>query len=387
MKTNEDIKNLKKAADRILRAIKRKEKIILYGDADLDGATSVIILKETIQNLGGSVSAVYFPDREKEGYGINEKALCYLKKISPALLIVLDCGISNFKEVKLAKELGFEVIIIDHHQVLDKLPKPAIIVDPKQKGDNYSFKKLANVGIVFKLSQKMLGNNLSSSLRNNFLELVALGTVADMMPLKEENKIFLIEGMDSLKKTFRPGLKVFQKLKVFKEIKSAEEFLQKIVSVLNISDVKEHLTETYIILTSKNIKTAEVIAKKLLKKSLERKYKIEDITGEIEKIVSKKPEEIIIFEGSGKWPLVVLGAVASRICYKYRKPVFIFKKGKEKSRGAVRTPSGIDGVEAMKKCSKFLDTFGGHALAAGFYIKNENLEAFKDCLIKHFRNF
>ena len=125
------IKNLKKAAERILKAIKRKERIILYGDADLDGISSVIILKETINSLGGKVSAVYFPDREIEGYGITEIGLRDLKKHTPALLIAVDCGIGNFKEVKLAKKLGFEVIIVEHHEVLDRLPQAEIIVNPK----------------------------------------------------------------------------------------------------------------------------------------------------------------------------------------------------------------------------------------------------------------
>ena len=147
-----EIKNLKKAANRILKAIKQKEKIIIYGDADLDGVTSVIILEECIKNLGGKITTIYFPDREKESYGLNEKALFYFKEHDPALLIVLDCGIGNFEEMKKAKELGFEVIIIEHHEVLDKLPEASIVVDAKQKGDKYPFKYLATVGVTFRLN-------------------------------------------------------------------------------------------------------------------------------------------------------------------------------------------------------------------------------------------
>lgn len=146
-----EIKNLKKVADRIKKAIKNKERIILYGDADLDGSSSVIILQESIKNLGGQVAAVYFPDREIEGYGISKDGLEYLKRFSPALLITLDCGISNIKEVSLAKKMGFSVIIIDHHEILDKIPKAEIVVDPKQKGDR-SFKGFANAGLTFRLS-------------------------------------------------------------------------------------------------------------------------------------------------------------------------------------------------------------------------------------------
>ena len=181
-----EIKNLKKAAERIKKAIKNKENIILYADADLDGTCSLLILEETIKNLGGEVKAIYFPDREEEGYGINEKALDYLKRYSPALFIALDCGISNFKEIEKAKELGFEVIIIDHHKILEKLPKADIIVDPRQKGERYPFKEFATCGIVFRLSALLLGKKLTGLLENNSIELVALATLADLMPSQRQ---------------------------------------------------------------------------------------------------------------------------------------------------------------------------------------------------------
>ena len=204
-----EIKNLKKVADRILKAVKNKERIILYGDADLDGVSSVIILKETIKNLGGEITAVYFPDRETEGYGITRKGLEELKKFTPALLTALDLGIGNFQEVKLAKKMGFEVIIIDHHEVLDKLPEAKIIVDPKQKGDKCSFKGLANAGIVFKLSELLLGKQMTEGLRENFLQLTALATIADMMPKENDNLEFINLRLRSLEKSWRPGIRAF----------------------------------------------------------------------------------------------------------------------------------------------------------------------------------
>lgn len=192
-----EIKNLGKAAKRISEAIENKEKIILYGDADLDGVSSVIILKESVQTLGGKVAAVYFPDRETEGYGISQTGLLFLKKYSPALLVAIDCGIGNFKETKLAKKLGFKVIIVDHHEILDKLPEAEIIVDPKQKGDRYPFKKLAATGLAFKLAQLLFKNKMTAGLKRNFLELVALATIADMMP-REIRKINSLSKRDCL---------------------------------------------------------------------------------------------------------------------------------------------------------------------------------------------
>ncbi|MFH1451176.1 MAG: DHH family phosphoesterase, partial [bacterium] len=152
-----EIKNLRKVSRRIITAIKRKENIIICGDADLDGLASVIILKESIKNLGGEATIVYFPDRQREGYGLNMKSLSYFKKFAPALLITVDCGISSFKEAEQAEKYNLELIIIDHHEVLDRLPKASIIVDPKQKTDNYPTKQIAAAGIVFRLSCLLLG--------------------------------------------------------------------------------------------------------------------------------------------------------------------------------------------------------------------------------------
>ena len=393
------IKNLKKAAIRILKAVNKKEPIILYGDADLDGAASVVLLKESINSLGGRVKAIYFPDREFEGYGLTETSFSYLADKAPALLITVDCGIGNFTEMKKAKKLGFEVIIIDHHEVLGKLPEAKIIVDPKQKGDKYSFKGLAAAGISFKLSELLLGEKLTKNLRENFLELVALATIADMMPKLEENQIFIDEGLESLGRTFRPGLKAFfsitelpKEAKVEKRTKfsltedgnllSLKEISQKIISSLNAADKIDHLIETYLLLTENDERKAKDLAKKLLEKGAERQIRIREIVNEVEEKVEEMLEEKIIFEGSVHWSLTLLGAVASRICQRYQKPTFLFKIGEFESPGAVRVPPGLDSVKLMGKCSKFLETYGGHPPASGFRIKNKNLEKFKQCLIK-----
>ena len=400
------IKNLKKVADRILKAIRRKEKIILYGDADLDGVASVIVLKETLKNLNGQISAIYFPNRESEGYGITENGLNYLKaKLSfmkarrkkktkfsspaphhnygggPALFIALDCGIGNFKEVKIANKMGFEVIIIDHHEVLDDLPEAKIIVDPKQKGDEYPFKGLATAGIAFKLSELLLKNKLTETLKQNFLELVALATIADMMPQENENKVMIEEGLISLENSWRPGLKAFLKINEIKNKISIRQIAQKIISALNASNRQDHLSQAFLLLTTSNDGEAEILAKELLENCYQKQIRIREITNEVEEKALKKISEPIIFEGNSSWPLVLVGPVASKICHIYKKPTFIFKKGEKESRGAVRTPEGKNAVEIMKNCSKFLITYGGHPLAAGFSTKNENLEKFKECLI------
>ena len=375
----QEIKNLKRAAERIKKAIKNKERVILYGDADLDGITSVIILEESIKNLGGKISAVYFPDREKEGYGITETALAFLKSQSPALLIAVDCGIGNIKEVKIAKKIGFKVIIIDHHQVIDELPKADIIVDPQQKSDKYPFKGLAAVGVVFKLSEVLLKNKMTDNLKNTFLELTALATLADMMPKEEENKIFIEQGLFSLENSWRPGIKAFLETEDFKDYFDLNQKVSKIISILNIRDVENGLPAGYRLLTTPSIETAKKMIKELLIKNRIRKERIEEITKEIEKKIEKE-QDSIIFEGDSAYEIPLVSTVASIICKRYSKPVFLFKKLKEESQGTVRTPAGIDSICLMKKCSKYLLTYGGHAQASGFRIKNENLQKFKECL-------
>jgi single-stranded-DNA-specific exonuclease len=283
-----EIKNLKKAADRILEAVKNEEKIILYGDADLDGVGSVIILKEAIKSLGGKVMAVYFPDREIEGYGISETALNYFKKLVPALLITLDCGIGNLREIKLARKMGFGVIVIDHHKVLDELPEADIIVDPKQKGDKYPFKELANVGIAFKLSEVLLKEKMGRNLRNNFLELVALGTIADMMPRVDDNRIFIKEGMESLVNSWRPGLKAFFESPFLADY-NLNQKISKIISIANIRDVEDNLPASFRLLTTPSLEEAKDIISKLKEKSEVRKGKIREIIGEIEDFSRETP--------------------------------------------------------------------------------------------------
>ena len=182
------MKNLKKAVNRLLKALEKKERIIIYGDADLDGVASVIVLEEALANLGGQASRIYFSDRRREEPGLNQEALELLKDQAPALLIVVDCGISNFEEAKLAKKLGFEVLMFEHHEVLDKLPEAKIIVNPKTETKTSPFYHLATVGVVFKLIELLLKEKMTRSLRENFLELAALATIADMVPPIGENQ-------------------------------------------------------------------------------------------------------------------------------------------------------------------------------------------------------
>lgn len=379
-----EIKNAKKAAKRILKAIEKSEKIVIYGDADLDGVASVIIMKEAVKSLGGNVCGVYFPDREVEGYGISEIGLDILKGLAPALFIALDCGIGNFKEVKMAKKLGFEVIIIDHHEILDKLPEASIIVDPKQKTDKYPFKGLAAAGVTFKVVEFLLGDKMTENLRRNFLELTALATIADMMPQKEDNEIFIQEGILSLEKSWRPGIKAFFETELIKGYPSLSQKISKINSILNIRDIENNLPASFRLLTYSSLAEVNKLIEKLIKKIEARNEKIKEITEEVEVRIFKNKTEPIIFEGDNSFELILISSVASSLCQKYLKPIFLYKKMEKESQGTVRAPKDVDTVALMKKCSEYPLTYGGHAQASGFRIENEKLEKFKSCLIKNY---
>ena len=377
------IKNIEKAADRIKQAVKNKERIILYGDSDLDGISSVVLLGEAIKNLGGQVDSAFFPDRENDGYGINLAAFEILKAKVPALLITLDLGIGNIKEVDVANKLGFEVIIIDHHEPLVGTPSASIIVDPKQTTDSYPFKGLANVGVTYNLCLELLGDKISQNLKNSFLELAALGTIADMVPQVEQNQEIIEEGLRSLKNTFRPALRAF--LNILGNGKVFEESLGKIISGLNAAESINFENESYVLLTSSSMQECNELVEKLLNKNHFKQTQVKDVAQEVERRISQKPDDPVIFEGDPSWKLTVAGSVASIICNKYEKPAFIFKKMDKESCGSVRNPKGTNSVDAMKTCDRFLITYGGHANASGFRIKNEHLDEFRDCLNDFFR--
>lgn len=379
-----EIKNLKKAADRILKAINEKERIILYGDSDLDGVASVAIAKESIESLGGKISAFYFPDRESEGYGITEIGLRRLKKISPALLIVFDLGISNFKEAVMAKKLGFEVIIVDHHEILEKLPEAKIIINPKQKGDE-SFKSFAAAGLAFKLSEAIHQGKMPELLEENSLVLAALATIADMMPQASENQDIIEQGLFILERTERPGLKVFLNIKEVDFYPEIRQKAQKIISILNARGSINGLPANFKLLIEGSLAEARKIMKILLAGHRIKKQKMEKVIETVkEKIIGKT--EPIIFEGDASFDLETMSLPASILSGEYSKPVFIFKQMKDVSQGTVRCPSEVNSVELMKKCKNHLIGFGGHPQASGFRVKNENLEKFKTCLIKNLKH-
>ena len=382
------IKNIPDVSNLIIESAKGFKRVIIYADADLDGIASAIILKETFELLNPKYKRknlwVYFPDRENEGYGITKTALDYFKKIAPANFFALDCGITNFEEIKLAKQLNFQVIIIDHHQVLEKLPSADLIINPKQPDDKYPFKFFSTAGLLYKLAKFTIQKTQIQWYPEKFLELVALATLADQMPLIEDNKELVKQGLLAFKYTNRLGLKVLKEATHFVEDDSVELF-QKIIAPLNSSDKINHYPQTYLLLTTQSKKQAEILAKELFRKSREKKKRIQEIVEEVERRIQNKNLPII-FERDSSWPLVLIGIVASKICQKYKKPTFLFKITEKEAICSARLPNNLDGVEAMAYCKNLLENYGGHPPACGGRLKKENLEKFKECLIEYFNS-
>jgi single-stranded-DNA-specific exonuclease len=389
------IKNIDKAADRIVKAVKEKEQIIIYGDSDLDGTASMVIVKETIDNLISALPKeekesfprilAFSPERKNEGYGLNDKALEFIKTKTPkGLIITVDCGITNFKEIDEANKSGFSVVVVDHHQPIGHIPNAEIVVAPKQEGDNYPFKDFCNAGLAFKLAEEILKEKMSKSLRVNFLELAALATIFDMMPEDGENEEIIREGLERIEFSQRPGLSAIFSLLNPMDYSSKRDMISRINSALNSVAINNHIPKPYEFFIENDFDKAKAMAKDFFDEHQRKIASINNLTEELREIVDSKDEDIIIFEGSSGWDQEHLGSVASRLSIYFNKPTFLYRIKGDISRGTVRVPKGMDAVKAMESCKELLDVFGGHPPAAGFTIKNENLNKFKECLKKYF---
>ena len=390
------IKNIDKAAERIRKAVLNNEQIIIYGDSDLDGISSMVIVKESIDNLISLLAKdkkelfptvlAFSPERKTEGYGLNDKALAFIKsKASKGLIVTLDCGITNFKEIEDAKNSGFSVVVIDHHKAIGGIPEAAeIVVDPKQPDDDYPFKEYANVGIAFKLSEELLGDKLSPMLRDSFLELTALATISDMMPEVGENEEWIKEGLEKIEYSQRPAIRAIFSFLNPMDFGSKRDMVSKINSALNSASIENHIPKPYLFLIESDFDKTMVTAQELFEESQQKQREIAVMVNDLIEKISMSNNSSIIFEGSHIWEPEFLGAAASRLCNYFDKPVFLYKKGDEFSRGTVRVPKGMDAVQAMESCKELLVTFGGHPPAAGFTVKNSNLFKFEEGLKKYF---
>lgn len=380
-----EIKNLDKLAKRILKAIQNKERIILYADSDLDGTAAAIVVKEAILNLGGKTPVVYFSDRKSEEHGINKEAIELLKKEAPALFVSLDCGVADFEAIELAKKSGFDVAVLDHHEIPRKMPKIKIIVDPKQgKKSNPSY-SLAASGLAFKLVELLMRGKFARVLREEMLGLVAMASLSDMVPDAGLNKEIFDEGLPLLESSQRPGIKVLFKSSVVENCQSTREIIDKISRIINITEKEGNLGALYLLLTAASEEEAQARFQKFLDQGTQRQAAITELVDALKSRFFPKKDEAIIFEGDENWPFKYMGSVASRTAVFFQKPAFVFHKDGLQNRGSFRMPDSGDGIKALSTCGKFIKEYGGHARAGGFSFEEKNSDKLKQCLTKYFQ--
>lgn len=382
------IKNLDQAVQRIIEAAKNQERIIIYGDSDMDGAISTVILKEVFEYLNpfylqeGNLK-VYFPDRESEGYGINQKALEKLSGLAPALFFSLDCGITNIAEIQLAKQMGFEVVVIDHHQIIGGVPD-ALVVDPHQPGDEHPFKQFANAGLVLRLAQLIVKDQ---EILRDFSALAALASIGDKVPEAGENKEIIEVGMSNLDAIKRIGYQILADSQDFRN-KNRDELGQKIINPLNRASHINNVNQCFLLLTCQEQALCQKISQSLIEESQKKLEEKRKVTDQVNQRIINRDGQVdqVIFEGDKYWDLIALGSAASDLVSRYNKPVFLFKIGPEESIGSARLPSKANGVKALESCQQYLITYGGHPPACGFRFKNENQENVGKGLIEYFKN-
>jgi len=370
------------AVKRIIRALQDGENILIYGDYDVDGVTSVSILYDGLFRLGGKVS-FFIPNRFKEGYGVSQAGIRIAKRKKASLIIAVDCGITAVQEVALAKEFGIDFIVCDHHEPGDILPEAVAIVDAKRKDSQYPFKELAGCGVAFKVLQaigKKLG--LNDDFATKYLDLVALGTAADIVQLTDENRILVKNGLGQMNVRPRPGLAALIKsCGLGERVITVSNIVFVIAPRLNAVGRISSAKKAVHLLTAVNPQRARNIARILENENKKRKS-IDEITFEaaikiIEETYDLEKTRVIVVAGED-WHPGVIGIVASRLMEKYSRPTVLISIQDGVGKGSARSLPSFDIYAAFKELQDFLINFGGHRFAAGLTILPENIPQFTE---------
>ena len=374
--------DMQKAVDRINEAIENEEKILVYGDYDADGITSTVLLVETLISMGANVSS-YIPNRFEEGYGPNKEAFTKIINSEITLIITVDNGIAGVEEVDLANELGCDVIVTDHHKIQDTIPNAYAIIHPEHPEGNYPFKKLAGVGVAFKLAHALL-----EIFPDFLLDLVAIGTIADMVSITDENRIFVKQGLELINEDPRIGLKMLLELSGI-DTKIDEQTVgfyiaPKLNSIGRMDSAKLGLS----FLMAEDPVTARALAEQIEQYNIQRKQVTEEIVKDvISKIENSDKKQKNVIMVSGEYHEGVLGIVASNIVEKYQRPVFIMNEKDGILKGSARSIFDFNIYVAMNKISDLFVAFGGHTLAAGFSFEQDNFEKIEEFLDNEFEEF
>ncbi|MBN1558660.1 single-stranded-DNA-specific exonuclease RecJ [candidate division KSB1 bacterium] len=376
------LRDMDKAVDRLRRALLSDEKILIYGDYDVDGITSVSFLYLLLKELGAHVT-YYIPNRQAEGYGLSDQGIEEAKKRQVDLIVTVDCGITGHAEIQMAQTAGIDVIVTDHHEPGPTLPTAVAVVDPKRRDCEYPFKQLAGVGVAYKLAQGLMQRmGIDTSILENFIELVAIGTSADIVPIIDENRIFVKTGLTALNNSENVGLKALIRAagQQGREIGTGQIVFiiaPRINAVGRMGDAQRAVE----LLTTRDECEAERIAGILERENQHRKNVDEEAFNEAiqqteQRFADNSKASSIILHKEG-WHTGVIGIVASRVVEKYYRPTILISVDDGIGKGSARSVPGFDLYESLKQCEDLFIGFGGHKYAAGLTIAEENIETFK----------
>ena len=373
--------DMEKAVKRILEAMSKKEKIVIYGDYDVDGITSITVLKKFFADRGISVDS-YIPNRLEEGYGLNKEAIDTLKDYD--LMITVDCGISGIEEIDYAVSLGIDVVVTDHHEPTEVLPKALAVVDAKRKDNQYPFNQLAGVGVCFKLIQAIsLKMGLPDKEYLKYLDIVCVGTISDIVPLVDENRVIAKLGLKLVSQTKNIGLRCLLESIGYKKVDSTSISFG-VAPRINACGRMGFEKEALRLFLTDSVEEAREIAKRLNQYNQERQTAEKKIFDEaVQMIETSEKDKAGIILGSPNWHHGVIGIVSSKVTDLYFKPSVLVCFEGEEGKGSGRSIPGFDLHHALTECSSHLTKFGGHSMAVGVTIQKSEFEDFKE----EFENF
>jgi len=378
-----DMIDLPKAVDRILYAILHREHIVVYGDYDADGVTATALLGMALEALGAEVRE-YIPNRFDEGYGLNLEAMRTLHEQGANLIITVDCGIRSWEEADYSRSIGMDLIITDHHYPLDILPPAFAIINPKQAGDNYPEKNLAGVGLAYKLVELLFQSQQNPMDTREYLDLVALGTVADLVPLTGENRSLVRAGLEFIRQPRRQGIMALIGVSGLSAPRiTTTDISFTLAPRLNASGRLESALASLNLLTSQDLKEVGQLAQWLEIQNRERQKIMRDIQVSAENMIIVDDHiPILLFAADPEYNAGVVGLAASRLTEQYYRPSIIASIGDKYTRGSCRSIPEFHITQALDQCKDLLEHHGGHASAAGFTVRNELLST----LIEKMRN-
>lgn len=376
--------DMEKAVERIIKAIENQENVTIYGDYDVDGITSITVLKSFLKDRGLEVNT-YIPNRLNEGYGLNKGAIDKIISTGCQLMITVDCGISAIDEINYATTLGIETIVTDHHEPGEKIPNAFAVIDNKRKDSKYPFRELAGVGVVFKVIQAIsIKLNLPEEEYLKYLDIVCIGTISDIVPLVDENRVITKLGLMLVKQTKNLGLRAILHVSGYNKIDS-NTISFGIAPRINACGRMGVAEEALNLFLSKNINEVNNLARKLDEHNRVRQEIEKSIYESVEKQIQKNnlyKNNTIVVSGEN-WHHGVIGIVSSKITEMYFKPSILlsFEEGGI-GQGSGRSIPGFDLHDALMKCDDLIEKFGGHSMAIGITIKRENFEKLKEKLEK-----